>query len=118
MRSLMGAGAIALTLIGSAAYAQTTTETTTSQYSQTPAPMPPAAAPVAPPMGTLSTTREQHAVDAYGDRSDSRSTSYRDSTGVAEQSESRTVTAPPPPPPPPPMTTTTTTTESSTTEPR
>ena len=74
-----------------------------------------AAAVPPPPAGTLATTHETHAADAYGNRMDSQSTTYRNSQGVAQdkQTTSTIVAAPPPPPP-----TTTTTTTETTTSPR
>jgi hypothetical protein len=75
-------------------------------------PMPPP--PSAPPAGTLSVTRDSHTVDAYGNRTDSQSTTYRDSQGVAQDRSTTTTTVAPPPPPPPPVITTTTTTRTTT----
>jgi hypothetical protein len=112
MRKLLGIGITALTLasLGASftASAQSAMETTTSQTTTIPAPV---TAP--PPVGTLSTTRETHAQDAYGNETTSKSTVYRDTQGVAEdrQTTTRTIV---PPPPPPAETTTTTTTESTT----
>jgi hypothetical protein len=71
---------------------------------------------IPPPAGTLSSTRETHAVDAYGNQVDSRQSTYRDSNGVAQDSQTTTTNAPPLPPPPP--VSTTTTTETTSTEPR
>ena len=80
------------------------------------APPPPPVA-VAPPVGTLSSTRTTHAVDAYGNQVDQKSTSYRNENGVAQDTQT-TTTSVPAPPPPPPVSTTTTTTESTSTVPR
>lgn len=73
-----------------------------------------------PPAGTLATTTEQHGVDAYGNRVDRSSSTYRDTNGVAQDKASTTTTVPalPPPPPPPPLATTTTTTTTETTGPK
>ena len=67
-------------------------------------------APAAPPPGTLSTTRDTHAVDANGNATDSKASSYRNTNGVADDSTTTTTTAAPPPPP---VTTSTTTTDTS-----
>jgi len=106
MKNLLLAGVAALALTAGAAIAQTT-ESTTSQ-STTVAPD-----PNAPPAGTLSTTRETHAVDAYGNQTDSKASAYRNSNGVADDSQTTTTTMPAPPPPPP-VTTSTTTTDTTT----
>jgi hypothetical protein len=115
MKILLGSAA-ALSLLSGVALAQTAYQSTTTQ---TTSGVPPVSVqqPVTPPMGTLSTTRETSAVDAYGDRRTSKSTIYRDANGVAED-RSTTTTTVAAPPPPPPVTTTTTTTESSTTGPQ
>jgi hypothetical protein len=107
MRMTLAIGCTTLMLTSFAASAQTAMETTTSQTTTVPAPM--AMAP--PPAGTLSTTRETHVQDAYGNQTTSKATTYRDSQGVAEdrQTTTRTIV-----PPPPTATTTTTTTESTT----
>jgi hypothetical protein len=114
MRSFLCAFVAALALTSGVAIAQTQTETTTTQSTTVPA-VPPVA--LVPPAGTLSTTRETHAVDGYGNQVDSRQTSYRNSNGVAEDSRTTTTNVPLPPPPPP-VSTTTTTTESTSTVPR
>jgi len=106
MKTLLLAGVAALALNAGAAIAQTT-ESTTSQSTTT------APDPGAPPAGTLSTTRDTHAVDAYGNQVDQKATSYRNSNGVADDSTT-TTTAMPAPPPPPPVTTSTTTTDTTT----
>jgi hypothetical protein len=96
-------GPALLAIVSGAAMAQSSSETTTTQQT--------GQAPVAPAPGTLSSTRTAHSQDSNGDTNDSKSTSYRDSTGVAKQSESVTRTAAPPPPP---VTSTTTSTQSTT----
>ena len=93
-------GAAVFSLIGVSALAQTTDAA------------PPAIAP--PPIGTLSTTQEHHAVDANGNRVDATSTTYRNSQGVAQDRQTTSTVVAAPPPPPPQATTTTTTTESTT----
>ena len=110
MLKLLSLGTTALMLASAPALAQTAMETTTSQTTTMAPPV--AAQPVPPPVGTLSTTRETHAQDAYGNETSSKATSYRNSQGVAEdrQTTTRTIV----PPPPPPVSTTTTTTESTT----
>ena len=76
---------------------------------------PPPSAPVAPPPeGTLSTTHEVHAVDAYGNRLDKKESTYRNSNGVAQDSQTTTSVVPAPPPPPPVTSSTTTSTTTST----
>ncbi len=100
MKTLLIAALLALA--ASAASAQTASETTTTQTT--------APAPIAPLPGTLSTSRETHAVDAYGNRVDSSATSYSNGANVTrDNTVTRTSVAPPPPPP------VTTTTSSSTT---
>jgi hypothetical protein len=103
MKRFVLAGGVALLLGTGCAAAQT--------YAPPPPPAP--AAPMSPPPGTLSQEREVHAVDAYGNRYDKKSTTYRDAQGVATDSTTTQTTAAPPPPPPPVTTyrsTTTTTT--------
>ncbi len=108
MRTIMYACVTMLALgAGNAALAQESSETTTTQTTAVPPP-----APMPPPPGTLSTTHVVHAQDAYGDTRDSKSTTYRDSNGVARDSQTTTTSAPMPPPPP--VTTSTTTTDTST----
>ena len=115
MKTFLGALTL-LTLASAGAMAQSSYSTTTTQTTG----VPPAVVtqPVPPGVGTLSTTRETHAADAYGNQTSSRSTSYRDAQGVAEDRQTTTTTVAAPPPPPPPVTTTTTTTESTTTGPQ
>ena len=100
------AGAIALTLSSGVAFAQSSSETTTTQQTSP--------APMAPQPGTLSETKTKHSDDGYGDTHDSKSTTYQNGAGVAKESESTTTTAAPPPPP----TTSTTTTTSQTSGPQ
>jgi hypothetical protein len=103
------AGVVALALNGGVAAAQTATDTTTTQTTAAPAP-----APIAPPpVGTLSSTHEHREVDAYGNQVVSKSTTYRDGSGVAQDTRTTTTTAAPPPPP----VTTSTTTERTTSGP-
>jgi len=72
-------------------------------------------APVSPPPGVLSSERQVHAVDAYGNRYDKTQTTYRNSNGVAQDTTTtRTTVAPPPPP----VTRSTTTTTITTTAPQ
>ena len=112
MKAILYAGLAALVLTSGQAFAQATYDSTTT--TQTAPAVPP---PIpAPPQGTLSTTREHHAVDAYGNQTDSKSTTYRNEQGVAEDSATTTTTTPPPPPPP--VSTTTTTTSTTTTPPQ
>jgi hypothetical protein len=103
VRTILFAAVTALTLGGGAAMAQTATDTTTTQTNMS------QPDPAAPPAGTLSTTHVQKAQDAYGNSVDSKSTSYRDSTGVAQDSSTTTKTMAAPPPPPVSSTTSTTT---------
>jgi hypothetical protein len=96
----------ALTLLSGTAAAQTAT------YPDAPAAPPPPA--MSPPPAALSVTRESHAADSYGNSTDSRSTVYRDSQGVASDKTTTTTTVAPPPPPPPVTSSTTTTTQTTT----
>jgi hypothetical protein len=115
MKSILRAGVTVISLYSGAVLAQTATETTTTQSTTVPAVPPPSGyvpAPVAPPVGTLSSTRETHAVDAYGNQVVQRQSTYRNSNGVAEDSRTTTTTVPAVPPPPPVTTTTTTETTS------
>lgn len=119
MKKILAATISAASLVSFAAAAQVTTDTTTQTYTApamapvSPALVPPAQ-PAAPPVGTLSTTRETHAVDAYGNRMDSQASTYRNSQGVAEDRVTRTIVNAPPPP----VTTTTSTSTSTTTQPQ
>lgn len=99
--------AVALATIGGNAFAQTSESTTTTSTMAPPGAMTPPPPPMAPPVGTLSTTRETHAVDAYGNQVDSKATTYRDAQGVAQDSQTTTTQVPAPPPPPVSTTTTT-----------
>jgi len=94
----------ALAILASPAAAQTAY----TPPSMLPPPPPPPLQ--APQPGTLSITRDSHAVDAYGNRTDSQSTTYRDSQGVASDRRTTTTTVLPPPPPVTTRTTTQTTT--------
>ena len=102
--------AFALVAASGTALAQTSESTTTTSTMAPPGMMSAPPAPGAPPVGTLSTTRETHAVDAYGNQVDSKSTSYRNAQGVAQDSQTTTTQVPPPPPPPVSTSTSTTTT--------
>ena len=106
MKNALLAGFAALSLTSGIAAAQTASSTTTtSQYTAPAAP-----APVAPPpVGTLSTTRETKAVDAYGNTAKSTTSTYRNSEGVAADSRTTTTTMPVPP-----VTTSTNTTRTTT----
>ncbi len=68
-----------------------------------------AASPMAPVPGTLATSHETHAVDAYGNRVDSKATTFSNGAAVTRDSTVTTTNVAPPPPP------VTTTTSSSTT---
>lgn len=96
--------ALALPAMAQSVDSQTTTTQTT-------------AVPPPPPPGVLSSQRTTEAQDAYGNKSYSQQTTYRDANGVVRDSRSVQTTVPTPPPPPP-VTTTTTTTESSSTGPQ
>jgi hypothetical protein len=108
MKNLLLASAAVLVLTAGVALAQTT-ESTTSQSTTT--------APDAPPAGTLSTTRDTHAVDANGNATDSKASSYRNTNGVADDSSTTTTTVPAPLPPPVTTSTTTTSTDTNSTGP-
>ncbi len=97
MKTAFRAYVAALTLISSAAVAQTTVQTTTTS-------------PTVPPQ-TLSTVHESSGTDAYGNRVDSKSTVYRDGMGATQQRSTTTTINPP-------MPTSTTSTTSTTTESR
>ncbi len=77
------------------AMAQTTySQTTTTQSTTAPLVMKPA--PIAPPPdGVLATERTQRAVDAYGNQTVSKESTYRDESGVARDTQSTTTTVPP-----------------------
>jgi hypothetical protein len=94
MKTLLMTSAFALSVFGGTAMAQTSSQTITTQT--TPHVAPPAVV-VAPPAGVLSTTRTTGAVDAYGNRVDQQSTTYRNSQGVAQDTQTTTQYAPPPP---------------------
>ena len=103
MTRFLLATAAVLGLMTSIASAQTTT----SQSTTTTTAVPPVL--IAPPAGTLSSTTTTKAVAPDGTRTDSTRSTYRNSNGVADDSMTRTTTAPSVP-----LTTTkyTTTTES------
>ena len=75
-----------------AAVAQTTTSETTTT---TVTPRAAAAPMVAPPVGTLSTSRTERTVGPDGTKTDKSETTYRNSNGVANDSVSTTVVTPP-----------------------
>jgi hypothetical protein len=102
MNRILCASVAILALTGGIATAQTATETTTSQSTTAPV-------VAAPPADTLTKTQETHAVDAYGNRSDSKASSMQDSQGNSQDTKTTTNTSMPAPPPPPPATTTTST---------
>jgi hypothetical protein len=104
--------AVALALSGGVAAAQTS-ETTTTQSTVAQPMLAPVPAPLVPVPGTVQTSRESHAIDAYGNRTDSSTSSYRSVDGVAR--ESQTTTTQVPVAPMPPVTTSTTTTRTTTT---
>lgn len=106
MRTLLMTAVTAASLMSGVAVAQTTV------IEQSPAVVPaspPAVVVTPPPSGVLSTTRTSKSVDAYGNRVDLQSTTYRNANGVAQDSETTTRTVAPPPPPVVTSTTTTTT---------
>ncbi|MEJ0046037.1 MAG: hypothetical protein WDN04_07880 [Rhodospirillales bacterium] len=109
MKNLLLAGVAAMAFSVGTAVAQTTESTTSQSTTMAPDPNAP---PAVPPPGTLSTTREAHAVDAYGNRTDSKASTYRNGNGVANDSTTTTTSVPAPPPPP--VTTSTTTTDTTT----
>jgi hypothetical protein len=104
----MYAALTALMLLSGTAAAQTAT------YPDAPAAVPPPPPAMSPPPAALSVTRESHAADSYGNSTDSRSTVYRDSQGVASDKQTTTTRVAPPPPPPPVTSSTTTTTQTTT----
>jgi hypothetical protein len=79
MTRLMLAAALALVAASGAALAQTATT-------------PPAPLIVAPPVGTLSTTDTMRKTSADGTTTEKTETTYRNTDGVARQSETRTDT--------------------------
>ena len=88
MTRLFLAGALALALTTGVAVAQTTTSQTTTTVTPD--------MPIAPPVGTLSTTRTRRTTDEDGTRTDSNRTTYRSGEGVRDDSETRTTTYPSP----------------------
>ena len=76
------AGAMALSLLSGAAVAQN-------------APPPSATAPiVAPPIGTLSSSRTERTIDSHGTETDSSRTTFRNEAGVAEDVHTTMTTHP------------------------
>jgi hypothetical protein len=90
MNRFFAAGAAVLAMTASAAMAQTTTSQTTTTVS----PVIIAPQVVAPPVGTLSTTRTEKTVGTDGTQTDSTSTTYHNTNGVADDSVTRTTTYP------------------------
>jgi hypothetical protein len=98
---------MALAVNGGAVFAQPAVDTTTTTQSTTIAP------PIAPPpAGTLATTHEHIAVDGNGNATESKTKTYRETNGYAQDRSTTTIT------PPPPMVTTTTQTETTTSGPQ
>jgi hypothetical protein len=90
MIKLLLAGTTAFGLMTCAAMAQMATSQTTITAAPT---------VVAPPMGTMSTTTNRKSIGPDGSQSDSTSTTYRNSNGVASDSVTRSTTTAAPPPP-------------------
>ncbi len=91
MRNILLASAAMLAIGTGIATAQTTTSQTTTTVS--PAPAMPIIVP--PPVGTLSTTRTKRVLRSDGSQTDSRQTTYRNTTGVANDTLTQTTTYPP-----------------------
>jgi hypothetical protein len=82
MAKYIVAGAVALTLLSGTVSAQT-------------GPAPGGTAPiVAPPIGTLSTSRTERTIDSNGTEIDSSRTTYRNEAGVADDVRTTTTTHP------------------------
>ena len=100
MRKTLLASAALLAMTAGVAFAQTTTSqstTTVTPATIMPVPAPPVITPLmAPPAGTLSTVRTEKAVSADGSVTDSQSSTYRDTNGVAGDSVTKTTTYPAP----------------------
>jgi hypothetical protein len=92
---------LAITIGG--AHGQTTSSQTTTSTTVTP---PAVTLIVPPPVGTLSTERTQQTISPDGTRTDSKSSTYRNTNGVANDSVTTTTTQAP-------ITTETTTTKKS-----
>lgn len=105
MRSIIIVATTIACLSGGIALAQSSTESTTSTQTTTavppPAvmPMPAAPTPLAPPpAGTLATESYSKKTDAYGNSEMAKKSTYRDSNGVAQDSQTTKTTVPVPPP--------------------
>ncbi len=85
--------ATVLALTVGAASAQTTSSQTSTSTTVTPA-VPPVSLLVPPPIGTLSTTHTSKTINADGSQIDSKSSTYRNTNGVAEDSATTTTTKP------------------------
>jgi hypothetical protein len=86
MTRLLLAGTAALSLMTGVALAQSvTSQTTTTTVPDV----------VAPPQGTLSTTTATKSIGVDGTRTETSGTTYRNSNGVASDSQSKTTTYPP-----------------------
>ena len=100
MRKTLLASTAVLVMMAGIAVAQTTTsESTTTVTPATimPIPAPPVITPLAaPPAGTLSTVRTERTVSADGSVSDTQSSTYRNTNGVANDTVSKTTTYPAP----------------------
>jgi len=92
MKSVIGLSLFTLTFSTGMAHAQSASETTTTQQTTMAPP------PIAPAPGTLSTTKESHASDGYGNSTDQKATSYRSGDGVANDSSTTTRNVAPLPP--------------------
>lgn len=83
MRSTLLTTALAFSLLSGIAAAQTTSsESSTTSI-------------IAPPVGTLSTTRTQRTIDSNGTETQTNRTTYRNETGVADDVHTTTITHPP-----------------------
>ena len=84
--------ALGLMLASGVALAQTTT---TSQTTTTVTPSDPAPLLVAPPPGTLATTRTEKITSSDGSQTEKTETTYRNTEGVADNTMTRTTTIAP-----------------------
>jgi hypothetical protein len=91
MQKFLITGVLALGMLTGVA----TRQTTTSQTTTTVTPTDPPPLTIAPPTGTLSTTRTQKIVSPDGTVIRSDETTYRNSHGVADDRVTRTTTYPP-----------------------
>ncbi len=92
MTKFTSVAAAMLALIAANATAQTTTSQSTTTVT-TPTIVVPQI--VAPPVGTLSTTRTEKTVGADGTMTDTTSSTYRNTAGVADDTVSKTTVYPP-----------------------